>query len=252
MTENNTEDLQMGSSDCGVCAKADRPEALLLCDDCDNAYHLDCLKPILLSVPEGDWYCPLCEHKRFADKLVEKFIQLIKEHEELEVKRNQCMSKRTNRLANVMLNLDRMVKRSSKKRRTNGIVYSDEENEDEEEENNVDENEDEDEANKSEPEEDDDDSAYGFKDDGSIDGAEKPKRASGSPRGRRDRHRAEEPERLGVRSCRRKPQNYRFDDYDKKMKAAMFESGAEDEDPDKDSGRKTIVAHLVTIDWMCR
>ena len=40
------------------------------------------------------------------------------------------MSKRSNRLANVMSNLDRMVKRSSKKRRTNGIVYSDEENED--------------------------------------------------------------------------------------------------------------------------
>jgi remodeling and spacing factor 1 len=223
------EDLQTSSSACCICSKTDRPESLLLCDDCDDAYHLECLKPALLSVPEGDWYCPLCEHKRLCDNLIEKFIQLLKEHAELEVKRNQCMSKRTNRLANVMFNLDRMVKRSTKKRRTNGIVYSDEENEDDEEEA-ADEN------NKSEEEEDeeDDDSVYGFKDDGSIDGGDKSKRSSTSPsRGRRGEH---EPERLGVRSCRRKPQNYRFDDYDKKMKEAMIDAGANGDEIDKDSG----------------
>jgi hypothetical protein len=217
MNENNNEDLQSPSSACCVCSKTDRPESLLLCDDCDDAYHLECLKPILLSVPDGDWYCPLCEHKRLCDKLIEKFIQLIKEHEELEAKRNQCMSKRSNRLANVMSNLDRMVKRSSKKRRTNGIVYSDEDNDDDEEEENQEEEEEEEEENN-----DDDDSVYGFKDDGSIDGEDKPKRSSASPRGRRGE---QEPERLGVRSCRRKPQNYRFDDYDKKLKEAMIEAG---------------------------
>ena len=250
MNENNNEDLQSGSSACCVCAKTDRPESLLLCDDCDDACHLDCLKPILLSVPEGDWYCPLCEQKRFTDKLVEKFTQLIKEHEELEVQRKQCMSKRTNRLANVMLNLDRMVKRSSKKRRTNGIAYSDEENEDEEEENNAD-NDDENKSEEEEEADDDDDSAYGFKDDGSIDGAEKSKRSSRSPRGRRDRHRNEEPERLGVRSCRRKPQNYRFDDYDKKMKEAVLGSGAEDEDLDKDSGMKPSNGRMNSMFSQC-
>jgi hypothetical protein len=223
MNENNNEDLQSPSSACCVCSKTDRPESLLLCDDCDDAYHLECLKPILLSVPDGDWYCPLCEHKRLCDNLIEKFIQLIKEYEELEVKRNQCMSKRTNRLANVMLNLDRMVKRSTNKRRTNGIVYSDEENEDEEEV----EAEEEDEE-----EEEDDDSVYGFKDDASEDGGEKSKRSSTSPRGRR----IEEPEKLGVRSCRRKPQNYRFDDYDKKLKEAMIEAGENAEEIEKDLG----------------
>jgi hypothetical protein len=224
MNENNNEDLQSPSSACCVCSKTDRPESLLLCDDCDDAYHLECLKPILLSVPDGDWYCPLCEHKRLCDNLIEKFIQLIKEYEELEVKRNQCMSKRSNRLANVMLNLDRMVKRSTNKRRTNGIVYSDEENEDEEE---VEAEEEEDEE-----EEEDDDSVYGFKDDASEDGGEKSKRSSTSPRGRR----IEEPEKLGVRSCRRKPQNYRFDDYDKKLKEAMIEAGENAEEIEKDLG----------------
>ena len=225
------EDLQSPpSSACCVCSKTDRPESLLLCDDCDDAYHLECLKPILLAVPDGDWYCPLCEHKRLSDSLIEKFIQLIKEYEELEVKRSQCMSKRTNRLANVMLNLDRMVKRSSKKRRTNGIVYSDEENEDEQVE----------EENEEEEEEaeDDDDSVYGFKDDGSPDGDEKSKRFSGSPRGRRDGQHASESERLGVRSCRRKPQNYRFDDYDKKMKEAMIDAGEDGDAIAKELGNR--------------
>lgn len=226
-----TEDLQTPSSACCVCSKTDRPESLLLCDDCDDAYHLECLKPILLAVPDGDWYCPLCEHKRLCDNFIEKFIQLIKEHEELEVKRNQCMSKRTNRLANVMLNLDRMVKRSSKKRRANGIVYSDEENEDEEDQPVED---DEQEEEEEEEHDDDDDSVYGFKDDGSINGAEKSKRSSNSRRGR---YEMEEPERLGVRSCRRKTKNYRFDDYDKKLKEAMMQAGEDGDEIDRDLGK---------------
>jgi hypothetical protein len=224
MNENNNEDLQTPSSACCVCSKTDRPESLLLCDDCDDAYHLECLKPILLSVPDGDWFCPLCEHKHLCDKLIEKFIQLIKEYEELEIKRNQCMSKRSNRLANVMLNLDRMVKRSTNKRRTNGIVYSDEENDEEEQED-------------EEEEEEEDDSVYGFKDDVSGDGGDKSKRSSPSRRN-------EEPEKLGVRSCRRKPQNYRFDDYDKKMKEAMIEAGENVEEIEKDSGIITKLQHI--------
>ena len=230
VAKRTNEDIQLPSSACCVCAKTDRPESLLLCDDCDDAYHLECLKPILLSVPDGDWYCPLCEHKRLCDKLIERFIQLLKEHAELEVKRNQCISKRTNRLANVMLNLDRMVKRSSKKRRTNGIVYSDEENEEEEEE----------EEEEQAEEEEDDDSVYGFKDDGSIDGEETSKRTTSSMRGQRNGKQNTEPERLGVRSCRRKPQNYRFDDYDKKLKEAMMEAGEDGEEIEKELSRNLI------------
>ena len=235
----NVEDTPAGSSACYVCSKTDRPESLLLCDDCDDAYHLECLKPPLLSVPEGDWYCPLCEHKRLCDRLVEKFIQLIKDYEELEVKRSQCISKRTNRLANVMLNLDRMVKRSSKKRRTNGIVCSDDDDEEEEEEEEVDEDE---EKNKSE-EDGDDDSVYGFSDGDGVKNGGKSNRTTSSSRrfGQKDRHHSIEPERLGVRSCRRKPQNYRFDDYDQKMKAAMLGDGAQGDEIEKESGMLAAV-----------
>jgi len=225
LNENNLiEDLSSAASECRVCSKSDRPEALLLCDDCDDPYHLECLKPSLLSVPDGDWFCPLCEHKRLCDNLIDKFQQFLKDLDELEAKKNQCMSKRSNRLANVMLNLDRMMKRSSKKRKTNGIVYSDEEEDEQEEE-------DEEQEEEEEQDDEDEDSVYGFKDDGSIDGADKPRRSLNVARGRRDhRRQSDEPQVLGVRSCRRKPQNYRFDDYDKKMKEAMMVDGEDDFD----------------------
>ena len=36
---------------------------MLLCDRCDNAYHMYCLKPKLKSIPQGDWFCPECKPK---------------------------------------------------------------------------------------------------------------------------------------------------------------------------------------------
>lgn len=34
---------------------------ILLCDKCDAAYHTACLRPPLLTVPKGDWFCPYCQ-----------------------------------------------------------------------------------------------------------------------------------------------------------------------------------------------
>ena len=33
---------------------------MLLCDDCNQAFHMFCLRPALLDVPTGDWHCPAC------------------------------------------------------------------------------------------------------------------------------------------------------------------------------------------------
>lgn len=49
---------------CTKCGHDDHPETILLCDNCDAGWHLSCLRPPLLSVPEGDWICPTCEHVR--------------------------------------------------------------------------------------------------------------------------------------------------------------------------------------------
>ena len=42
---------------CLVCGLDDNHPTLLLCDVCDGAYHLACLSPPMVSVPEGDWIC---------------------------------------------------------------------------------------------------------------------------------------------------------------------------------------------------
>ncbi|XP_071712965.1 probable Histone-lysine N-methyltransferase ATXR5 [Rutidosis leptorrhynchoides] len=33
---------------------------LLLCDKCDKGYHMNCIKPVVVRIPTGKWYCPGC------------------------------------------------------------------------------------------------------------------------------------------------------------------------------------------------
>lgn len=44
---------------CRTCL-ADRSEPMLLCEQCDRAFHLACLNPPLLEVPKGEWLCSRC------------------------------------------------------------------------------------------------------------------------------------------------------------------------------------------------
>ncbi|XP_019849105.1 PREDICTED: E3 ubiquitin-protein ligase UHRF1 [Amphimedon queenslandica] len=47
---------------CSVCGGKNDPEKQLLCDECDNAFHLSCLDPPLDEIPESDeWYCSECK-----------------------------------------------------------------------------------------------------------------------------------------------------------------------------------------------
>ena len=48
---------------CEVCHKGDDDENIILCDKCNRGYHLYCLKPILPSVPSGEWYCDKCRER---------------------------------------------------------------------------------------------------------------------------------------------------------------------------------------------
>ena len=47
-----------------MCGKTGKEERLLLCDDCDKGFHMDCLDPPLSSIPEGNWFCPFCTAKK--------------------------------------------------------------------------------------------------------------------------------------------------------------------------------------------
>ncbi|XP_006896498.1 PREDICTED: E3 ubiquitin-protein ligase UHRF1 [Elephantulus edwardii] len=48
---------------CHVCGGKQDPDKQLMCDECDMAFHLYCLKPPLSSLPdEEEWYCPECRN----------------------------------------------------------------------------------------------------------------------------------------------------------------------------------------------
>uniref|UniRef100_A0A3P9PFE1 [histone H3]-trimethyl-L-lysine(4) demethylase n=1 Tax=Poecilia reticulata TaxID=8081 RepID=A0A3P9PFE1_POERE len=45
---------------CLICGSGSSEDRLLLCDGCDDSYHIFCLIPPLHDVPKGDWRCPKC------------------------------------------------------------------------------------------------------------------------------------------------------------------------------------------------
>lgn len=45
---------------CRICNRADREESMLLCDGCNQGYHMECLVPALEQVPAEFWYCDDC------------------------------------------------------------------------------------------------------------------------------------------------------------------------------------------------
>ncbi|ODV69578.1 JmjC-domain-containing protein [Hyphopichia burtonii NRRL Y-1933] len=53
-------DLEDDSANCLVCGKNNLPTTTLLCDNCNNPFHMRCLSPPLTSIPSGTWYCDKC------------------------------------------------------------------------------------------------------------------------------------------------------------------------------------------------
>ncbi|XP_069692725.1 E3 ubiquitin-protein ligase UHRF1-like [Periplaneta americana] len=48
---------------CNICGGKNDPALQILCDECDNAFHIRCLDPPLECIPEvDDWYCPDCKN----------------------------------------------------------------------------------------------------------------------------------------------------------------------------------------------
>ncbi|KAM4699582.1 tyrosine-protein kinase BAZ1B [Discoglossus pictus] len=54
-------DMSSENSRCKVCRKKGEDDKLILCDECNKAFHLFCLRPVLLSIPDGEWLCPACQ-----------------------------------------------------------------------------------------------------------------------------------------------------------------------------------------------
>ncbi|XP_063305631.1 tyrosine-protein kinase BAZ1B [Pelobates fuscus] len=54
-------DMSSENARCKVCRKKGEDDKLILCDGCNKAFHLFCLRPVLLNIPEGEWLCPACQ-----------------------------------------------------------------------------------------------------------------------------------------------------------------------------------------------
>lgn len=55
--------LQLENFMCVQCERNNNEQQVLVCDACDDAYHMYCLVPPLTDMPKGDWRCPKCVAK---------------------------------------------------------------------------------------------------------------------------------------------------------------------------------------------
>ena len=48
---------------CQICREGGDDNRMLLCDGCDRGFHMFCLRPRLLRIPSGSWYCSQCRNR---------------------------------------------------------------------------------------------------------------------------------------------------------------------------------------------
>lgn len=126
LEEDKAEEEIPNDTPCCKCQKTHQPEWLLLCDKCDAAFHTACLRPPLMIIPDGDWYCPPCEHKSLVSRLQENLKDL-----DTNLKKHERIIKRKQRLAYVGISLDNILKEEYKEKKEN-IAPDEEEYESEE------------------------------------------------------------------------------------------------------------------------
>ncbi|CAO1946810.1 unnamed protein product [Urochloa humidicola] len=62
---------------------------IVMCDRCDEAYHIYCMEPPRTSVPKGDWYCKSCTKARKQERYEEKMMKLDGKRRRVMVKSNK-------------------------------------------------------------------------------------------------------------------------------------------------------------------
>jgi hypothetical protein len=58
---------------CQVCKKTSVKSGglgMLLCDKCNEGWHMACLAPVVRKVPKGDWFCPRCAPRSETDVVI--------------------------------------------------------------------------------------------------------------------------------------------------------------------------------------
>ncbi|XP_078121343.1 remodeling and spacing factor 1 [Sander vitreus] len=98
------DDLPPNDDPCKHCGLPNHPELILLCDSCDSGYHTACLRPPLMIIPDGEWFCPPCQHKLLCDKLDEQLQNL-----DAALKKKERAERRKERLIYVGISLENII-----------------------------------------------------------------------------------------------------------------------------------------------
>ncbi|KAL1532063.1 Histone-lysine N-methyltransferase atxr6 [Salvia divinorum] len=85
---------------CEKCGSGEYPSELLLCDGCDRGFHLFCLRPVLVAVPRGSWFCPSCSNQQNPQNLtlvqtkIVDFFRIQRSSQPVEKLSQECKKKR--------------------------------------------------------------------------------------------------------------------------------------------------------------
>uniref|UniRef100_A0A8D1ZC72 Remodeling and spacing factor 1 n=1 Tax=Sus scrofa TaxID=9823 RepID=A0A8D1ZC72_PIG len=104
--EKESEEAILADDDepCKKCGLPNHPELILLCDSCDSGYHTACLRPPLMIIPDGEWFCPPCQHKLLCEKLEEQLQDL-----DVALKKKERAERRKERLVYVGISIENII-----------------------------------------------------------------------------------------------------------------------------------------------
>ncbi|XP_024133753.1 remodeling and spacing factor 1 isoform X1 [Oryzias melastigma] len=108
--EESCKSTEIPSEDCcSHCGLPNHPELILLCDSCDSGYHTACLRPPVMLIPDGEWFCPPCQHKLLCEKLEEQLQNL-----DSALKKRERAERRRERLVYVGISVENIIPEEDK------------------------------------------------------------------------------------------------------------------------------------------
>ncbi|KAL0973111.1 hypothetical protein UPYG_G00199100 [Umbra pygmaea] len=104
-SDDSGQSVEMLNEDpCSHCGLSNHPELILLCDWCDSGYHSACLRPPLMVIPDGEWFCPPCQHKFLCERLEVQLLTL-----DSALKKRDRAERRRERLVYVGISVENII-----------------------------------------------------------------------------------------------------------------------------------------------